>query len=747
VAPKQDLSPIPAEAKDAADADRGRETFRVAGCLACHNLAGYPGQDLATKDFAFDENEYNDHGPDLRGVASKIDETWLYHWIKDPESYWDETRMPNLRLSDQEAADITAYFMEDPDGIFRDEPPTWDPQASPFKADVLQEMVRHFYSRLGREEITRRINGEVEEHRWDQADDLLLAVGEKHVAYSGCFSCHEISGFEDMNPIGVELTTWGSKTVDKLAWEFRAKILAHENGWDQDTRDEFKHYRENWIGEKLSNPRIFDDEKVRLPLDRLRMPHFGLTDDEIVAVSNFVVGLVNDEVQRAEMVETPEQQSMNLGMQAVRQNNCMACHVVEPAQVTYLDEDGAEWTVAAEALPLGDADTPPRMLSLAGLQVEITESEEKYDAEVEEIIFRTLENTPGIGPIGTTFFVEPGNVLDIVPAQGGAFVATVLDYYKHGIPMHTGDAWTLGGEGKVGDVDGETRSYQDVDYNGVRWTFAPPVLIDEGGKLQRDWFYNFLMDPFILRPQMRVKMPTFNLTEEEAAGIADYFAYKSKKDWPARFTRALHTATAMEPGTGMTNPGKAWPELSNHAGGGQGMSFADLANAIGIKESVLRAIESGYQPDIEASFDKVLAYATEEANFSMSPAVAPGLETISQRANSYHSNFEIGSKIGTVGVDCFKCHWFNGNGPSQMDTPVAWAPDLAVTRERLRPDWTKDWLWNPALIYPGTAMPGNFLAAEPAYQEQFPDSNNQQQIEAVLDWLYRLDKETAAAGN
>ncbi len=746
-APKQALPAIPAGVKEAANADRGRETFRVAGCLSCHNLGGYPGQDLPTEDIAFDENEYNDHGPDLRGVATKVDEAWLYNWIKDPASYWKETRMPNLRLTDQEAADITAYFMQDPDGIFRDQSPAWNPKQSDFKVDVLQEMARHFYARLGREELTRRITGEDEEHRWDQEDALLLAVGEKHVAYSGCFSCHEISGFEEMNPIGVELSTWGSKTVDKLAWEFRAKILAHENGWDQDTRDEFKHYRENWIGEKLKNPRVFDEEKVRLPLDRLRMPNFGLNDEEILALSNFVVGLVNDEVQRAEMVETPEQQAMNLGMQTVRQNNCMACHVIEPARVTFLNEDGERVTVAAEAMPLGDANTPPRMLSLAGLQAEIVASEAKYDAEVEEIIFRALEDTPGIGPIGSTFFVEPSKVVDLLPAKGGAFVATVIDYYKNGIPMHTGESWSLGGDGKVGDVDGkQDRSYQDVDFNTVRWTFAPPVLIDEGGKLQRDWFYNFLLDPFVLRPQMRVKMPTFNLTEEEAASIADYFAFKSAKEWPARFTRSLHTATGMQPGAGMTKDGKSWPELTNHNNGGELMSHADLAKAIGIKESVLRAIEDGYQPDIDASFSKVEAYAAE-AGFSKSASVAPGTEKIAQRANSYHGDFQVGSRIAIEGVDCFKCHWFNGQGPSQMDTPVSWAPDLAVTRERLRPDWTRDWLWNPALVYPGTAMPGNFLAADPAYQEQFSGSTNEQQINAVLDWLYRLDKETAAAGN
>ena len=62
-----------------------------------------------------------------------------------------------------------------------------------------------------------------------------------------------------------------------------------------------------------------------------------------------------------------------------------------------------------------------------------------------------------------------------------------------------------------------------------------------------------------------------------------------------------------------------------------------------------------------------------------------------------------------------------------------------MTRERLRPDWTREWIWNPPLKYPGTPMAVNFGSVEPLYQDIYPDSSNAQQIEAVLDWLYSID--------
>jgi hypothetical protein len=49
-------------------------------------------------------------------------------------------------------------------------------------------------------------------------------------------------------------------------------------------------------------------------------------------------------------------------------------------------------------------------------------------------------------------------------------------------------------------------------------------------------------------------------------------------------------------------------------------------------------------------------------------------------------------------------------------------------------------MWGPSLIYPGTAMPANFLAIPPEYQEIYPDSNGTEQIRAVLDWLYNYDR-------
>ena len=44
----------------------------------------------------------------------------------------------------------------------------------------------------------------------------MLLIGEKSIRHYGCYGCHNIDGFEDAKPIGVELTYEGSKPVNKF---------------------------------------------------------------------------------------------------------------------------------------------------------------------------------------------------------------------------------------------------------------------------------------------------------------------------------------------------------------------------------------------------------------------------------------------------------------------------------------------------------------------------------------------------
>lgn len=713
-APKQAYPEPPVEG----DVDTGRETMRLVGCWACHNAAPYGEEPAETRDLALEKRGSNEHGPNLRGVASKLNREWLYAWLKDPAAYWPETRMPDLRLSDQEAADITAYIMEDPDGIFRDVPEGWTPEAKQLDEaklrKVLAEQARWFFSRESRAALRKRFEGGDADNRWDEIETLKVAVGEKLVAHYGCFSCHEIEGMQDMMPIGTELSNWGSKTVDKLDFGFGTELFGLDH-----------NYREGWLEQKLHAPRSFDQKKVKNPSEKLRMPWFNFTDDEVHAITTFVVGLVDDEVQRAKMEPTPAQQAIDDGMRVVRQNNCMACHMIEPGEITFEHEDGRVLTVQAELLPLGDDPVPPAH-DMAKLMADV----EYWEAE--DVGFRVLRNEPEAGlRVGETLFPTPDKILGLKKPKGGDLVRLVTGYYFNGIEMFDAEAendddafWYFtadpDGEGKVADVDGQFRDYTGEPYDKVRWTFAPPVLWNEGQKVQKDWFYSFLHDVVPLRHQIRVRMPSFTYREGEAEAVANYFAQDAVRSWPARYARALRLSLGLD-------------------------AAAFAAKGKGLSARTVLSIEDGYQPDIAANFSKVKAIG-DELGFEMAPAVDPDFEAIQLRSHAYlarreaelENHLEVGQAVAVDAVNCFQCHFRLGQAPAA--DPIAWAPDLTLTKDRLREDWVKVWLEDPSRVYPGTAMPANFTSDPPQYQEQFPDSTNAQQIQVVLEWLYNIDR-------
>jgi single-stranded-DNA-specific exonuclease len=106
------------------------------------------------------------------------------------------------------------------------------------------------------------------------ARDKDLFVGEKIIAHYGCYACHRIPGFEDAKPIGTELTEEGSKAVHRLDFGFL----------------HLPRTRQDWFRMKLHNPRIFDRDRARGWEEKLKMPNFRFTDQELDRVTTAVLG-------------------------------------------------------------------------------------------------------------------------------------------------------------------------------------------------------------------------------------------------------------------------------------------------------------------------------------------------------------------------------------------------------------------------------------------------------------------------
>ncbi|HEV2102248.1 MAG TPA: c-type cytochrome [Candidatus Acidoferrum sp.] len=97
-APGFDSEALDLRSLDAGAAARGRELFYTKyACQACH-IADYK------KDKGY-------VGPALADVGDRLTPVWMYKWLKDPNAVAPGTVMPNPRLADKEAKDLTAFLV------------------------------------------------------------------------------------------------------------------------------------------------------------------------------------------------------------------------------------------------------------------------------------------------------------------------------------------------------------------------------------------------------------------------------------------------------------------------------------------------------------------------------------------------------------------------------------------------------------------------------------------------------------
>ena len=191
----EQAEPIEYGSVPSGNAERGRELVQSVGCLGCH----------ITDEAEVDQVPLQRrHGPSLAGLGSKVNREFLFNWAKNPKHYWPETFMPNLRLTDREAADVTSYLMSLRNEEFESQlVPQPDPAA-------LDEITLEF--------LRTRLPDQLAQERLGSmpAEEKLTYAGENLIRRYGCFGCHEIGGFENAQKIGVDLSDWGSKMVTRL---------------------------------------------------------------------------------------------------------------------------------------------------------------------------------------------------------------------------------------------------------------------------------------------------------------------------------------------------------------------------------------------------------------------------------------------------------------------------------------------------------------------------------------------------
>jgi len=315
------------------NAARGREMFESRGCLACHSMG--EGDKTVGGDFAANLSrvgEKNSYDYIVRWIHNPRERTRPYCPLEKrdlgPDDYAKKglpfvfdlehsqcpndgaqlqvqqpTVMPSLRLSWAEARDIAAYVMQQKRGNA-----TYPP--APY-----------------------------------MDDPKLRERGRFLVKNYGCAGCHEIATLEEEGRVGTELTTEGSKPIERLDFA----LLTHdaERGHVPEKlaalgfESRGKWYNQKGFFEaKLRDPAIFDSGKLKEnPLDRLKMPKPNLKPDDIHALTSFLLGSVDPTLPR-DYVYRPADQRRDVqeGWWLVTKYNCLGCHQIQIGQRSKLQD-------------------------------------------------------------------------------------------------------------------------------------------------------------------------------------------------------------------------------------------------------------------------------------------------------------------------------------------------------------------------------------------------------------------------
>jgi len=260
-------TPIAANAA-AGRAERGKVLVDSVGCLGCH-VAGDSSRDEASLRRTF--------GQPLDGIGSKTSRAWLIDWVREPARYSPGTRMPNLRLTSEEATDVAAYL-----GTLTGNVP------APHAIDADDERYRAVIRRYAADSSPER-----ESAARATGDALRVLAGRVVIERLGCFNCHQVRGFE-------EKRTTVPMTLRPVWLDADARAL---------------HARS---GAPAADARASE------------LPQFDFAPSESARVA-LALAAVASPSRETHAISMPWHMAKVAGRTLVQERNCVGCHQVEDA--------------------------------------------------------------------------------------------------------------------------------------------------------------------------------------------------------------------------------------------------------------------------------------------------------------------------------------------------------------------------------------------------------------------------------
>jgi mono/diheme cytochrome c family protein len=306
------------------NAAEGEKIVKEIGCQGCHVVGEGKRDEIGPR---------RTFGQPLENIGNKTTYEWIYNWVRDPKHYSPDTYMPNLRLTDAQVADVATY-LSGLKGAGGDAA-----KANPDQKAVDDVLLDYLKAVLPVEDA------KVQLAKWNP-QQKQVELGQRAISRYGCFSCHDIKGFEKAQSIGTDLSEEGTKLVTRLDFAF-IEDIPHTS-------------KLGWFRTKLHDPRIFDKGRILLPLDKLRMPNWDFSDTEVQRLVTAIMSFQREIQPPAAMPARSARYDYQVnGRTLVHRRNCVGCHVIEG--------DGGDFV---NVVPNKDASLAPPLLTPEGARVQ-----------------------------------------------------------------------------------------------------------------------------------------------------------------------------------------------------------------------------------------------------------------------------------------------------------------------------------------------------------------------------------------
>ncbi|MFP5265006.1 MAG: c-type cytochrome [Blastocatellia bacterium] len=651
-------------------------------------------------------------GPNLKEIRAKLRKEWIPVWLADPQAFRPGTKMPTFRFGNEEIEAISAFL-------------------------------------------------------WQSALDVKLPAqpagdaghGKELFKTLGCMACHSMNGNAiDMGngAIGGDFAANLARVGEKANYEYIVR-------WVHNPRQRLAPYAPSMKKDLLPAdyaqkglPFVFDDEHSKNPLDGRElqvqnmtvMPNFRLSDQDARDIATFLMAQKRMEPEYPGAPYMDDASLVEKGELLVRRYGCAGCHEIKGME----DEQriGTELTVEGSKpierldFALLQRDAEENLDPFSGKEIDREDRERWYDHKG---FFENKLRSPGIYDRGkekapedrlrmpniylpesdvtalTTFLL--GSVETNLPAS--------MRYTPEGQKKAVQDGWWVIQKyncmGCHNVLIGQDSVLMGLPmYQGDAKEQLPPRLTSEGARVNPAWLLGFLKDPSLTQPGERASLQQSS-GKLTAQGLMAHLqgapgAGGQSNGQQSQGAQAASGSSATQQSQNAAGQSKTQQSQSGQQLQQGPQAYQGAAPLQPDAAAWQQNLQLHPQPGMNRNGVRVYLKA-RMPTFNFSPNELQALVNFFMGASDQHQPY-IPERLEPLTGDeptmaralftsnaspCLKCHM---TGDPAHDAKAT-APNFLLAPERLKPSWTKRWIYDPQLISPGVNMPNGLFNQDPEH--------------------------------